>query len=371
MGYHRELGPRRINRRGFIINAGKAAGAAAGFAAGLGAGLAIPRPPSPDTTPAVAEAENPPLIERLNQILALPLNTDERLEKEGTYATWASDLEAIDKGLWVLSRPEQRARLIYKRATLREKGHPTLTRLSDAQRAWAQKNGIHPETLASCIDAFDPAKEAIEKLKKVLRPNLPASTPSEDLMINPGGMAMLMVTESGFKLDPYPGNNDLWRGFVSIGQRPAVLEINPDKFPNAVPALRKLAENLRKDTGLNFDPENIQGSIRGDPQVNDSGGAIGLQFMPNNALKLYNMLASVGIKFNPFDITSSLVGGWVFLAEQVSFPDGSLRYGYQRGNPEAIRFAIEKWNQYDPQIRSIVEAAYDYYDTIIEPSPTR
>lgn len=362
----REDPPIRISRKtfGFTLVAATTGAFGAGGLLGLSASRLSQAPE------AAVEAQETTIEQRLNDILATSLNTDERVDKEGAYATWASSLEAVRMGLWVLSRPEQRARLTYKMATMRERGHPNLTRLTDKQLEWANLNGIHPETLAACIDAFEPAKEAVQKLKKVLRPDLPDTTPAEDLMINPGGMAMLVVTESGFRYDPY--NPDaLWRGFISIGQRPAILEINPEAFPGGIEALQKLAKYLSEDSGLNFDAANIQGSVRGNPNLNISGGAIGLQFMPGTALGLYERMASVGIKFNPFDLTSSLVGGWVFLAEQRVFADNSIRYGYKRGNPQAIRFAIEKWNPSERQVRTIVEAAYDYYNTVVEPQTAR
>lgn len=322
--------------------------------------------PSRSQTPTEATEIEENKLSGLNAILALPLNTDERLVAEVNYAGKTKALEDIDRGLWVLSRKEPRAALMEKRAQLRLIGHPNLTPLSSQQIEWAKSKRIHPEVLGVCIDAYPLAKDVVAKLTPVLRPDLKEDISPDQLMINPGGMAMLICTETGFKLDPFK-EGDSYRGFVSIGARPAVEEINtePNAFPQGIEALTELCAILSRNTGLNFNPTNIPGSIRGNPDMNLSGGAIGLQFMPGKALELYEIIGKTGEKFNPFDLTSSLVGAWVYLARQQVFPGGVIRYGYQRNNPEAIKKAIEKWNPYRSQIEIILETAYDYYDRFL------
>lgn len=304
------------------------------------------------------------LQSELTHILSLPLTSDGRTTAEVRYFVDSDDLESIDGGFQVLSRREIRALLFRKRHDLRLAGHPDLTPLAEAQTQWAISSDIHPEVLGICLDAYPKAKEVIAKLKPKLRPDLPNIDP-DLLMINPGGMAELVRFETGFRFNP----ERLSHGFCDIGSGLAVEEVNLDQkkgFPTAIDDLTTLCQNLSADTNLPFDPQNLPGSLWGDRSKNVSGGAIGLQFMPPNALRIYRMLDEAGVKFNPFDLSTSLIGGWVFLAEQEFYQDGRVfRYGYLRGNRYAIESALQKWNPHDDQIYAIYNAASSYYDTFI------
>lgn len=313
-------------------------------------------------------APQPDQVNTLQQILASPLFSAERSALEKSYASQAKGLEDIDRGFWVIQSQELRARLLDLRHQLRQAGHPLLISLPEAQARWAKNYqflpglGIHPETLAACLDSYPVARRAIASLRDQLRPDLKDQAISiDDLMINPGGMAALSCYETGWDL----GTN-LSYGFSNIGGNLAALEINQTYLPTALNSLNVLALRLRADTGLYYHLGNIIGSERGNPALNASGGAIGMQFMPDNALRLYDLLSEAGFKFNPFHLQSSLVAAWVFLARQEIFEGGGIRYGYRRNFPVESRLALAKWNPLTPQINSVYKAAVNYFDNFLK-----
>ncbi len=111
------------------------------------------------------EKETKWITSKLNEIKDRELMDPERMKREAAYVASANSLERIDKGFWTLGRKVNRAGLLKKRFDLRQRGHAELQKLSPELVEWANKRGIHPESVGICIDAYQDAKVAIESLK--------------------------------------------------------------------------------------------------------------------------------------------------------------------------------------------------------------
>lgn len=320
------------------------------------------------------EPNQKPKISAIEAIVPIPIGAPVRPEAEREYANHALTIKDIDTGLMFIVDKVTRRRLLDNRFEIRQnEKQANLKILTQARIDWAQKNGILPEALGICLDAYPKARRLIEILKKDLRDDLknnPAALSrikSDDLMINPGGMAALVRVETD--------------SFVDIGHVPAIKQINTGSkdYSNEDELLKILCSKLSKDTGMLFDPENVPGSERGNVQENISGGAIGMQFMPGNALGIYELFEKYNLsrdlekdpelKFNPFNVESSVVGAWVFLARHERFTQGE-RFGYLRGDDEKMIFALRKWNNVPAVARSTLGNAKDYWDKFIGPGTT-
>ena len=214
-----------------------------------------------------------------------------------------------------------------------------------------------------------------QKRRKQIPDNFVAS--ASLIMINPGGLAKLLVTETGGVQD-----QGMYMGFSHIGNGPAADNINPEAFPDAIPALEVISDRVSRLSGLKFTTNSITGSLRGNVKENESGGAIVSQIMPDGMIDLLSQLSNPNMEtkdahrnLNPLDINDATVITWLFLAQStyVGYQDNQelYRYGYLRGeNPKKDgisfvkirRWAIEKWNQHGPQVNSILGSAQSYYD---------
>lgn len=289
------------------------------------------------------------LKQQMNEILGLELFSDVRNTVEQTYAESVQTLEGVDMALSVCADMDVRTYLINKRWELRQRGTPGMTQLTEDQLKFCYSRDITPEVLGMCLDAYKDAKRIIGKLKGELRPDLP-EIEAEMLMINPGGMAELIMQETS--------------GFKTIGSKKAMTQLTSEIDQES---LVQLCALLSKDTGLQFDPHNVPGSDIGDPNVNWSGGAIGIQFMPGNALRYYRMFQEVGEEANIFDPLQSIKMAWAFVAhhERVGPEPNAIRWGYVKGDNTAIELAIRKWNNLDSEVNAIMGSAYQYYDEVV------
>lgn len=384
-----------ISKRGFLAGIGAAAGLIILKTLGVPQKepedekpviKAVPPPQFPKTKPVATpttialfattlpkmepvEPNQEPKISPIEAIVPIPIGDPVRPEAEREYANHALTIKDIDTGLMFLVDKIARLRLLERRFEIRQnEKQANLTVLNQAQIDWAETNGILPEALGICIDAYPKAHKVIEVLKKDLRDDLknnPAALSQikpDDLMINPGGMAALVQVETD--------------SFVDIGHVPAIKQINTGSkdYSNEDELLKILCSKLSKDTGLPFDPENVPGSERGNVQENISGGAIGMQFMPGNALGIYELFEKYNLsrdlendpelKFNPFNVESSVIGAWVFLARHERFTQGE-RFGYLRGDDEKMIFALRKWNNVPAVAKSTLGNAKDYWDKFI------
>lgn len=340
---------------------------------------ATPEPitPLPTLTPETKSFEPPSDNVLLNEILALPLDSSDRLAAEEFYVRRAQTKEQIDKGFWVIDNQDLREKLLTERYKLRQKDPGNIFAKDTDLIGWTAKNDVNNEVLGMCFDTYSKAGDIIGSVQKYLKTqggvieiegikySLDTSINPANLMINPGGLSALVCDET--------------TNFTNIGQKSALSQINSDKdaFPSAPGDLVKLCEHLTQDTGLKFQPENIPGSSRGDPKLNLSGGAIGLQFMPNQALALNEILGKANFKFNPFDPESALIGAWLYLALQKEAigKDGEIviRKGYRLGNDEssqqARQEALMTWNPYKKEVTHILKVANLFYDQFIKPNP--
>ncbi|MBI2021723.1 hypothetical protein HYS93_02430 [Candidatus Daviesbacteria bacterium] len=382
------------------------------------------------TAPAtgVQAAERPRLQSLLDNILTTPLNTPQRFDAEKAYADSAQSLSEINQGLWTITDWNLRIGLLDKRYALRDENNPNHQPLTKEQADWADKEYIHPETLAITIQARELAQKILAEYisKRVggwssFRPDLAAKVKSGelppdffnklspgDVLINPGGMARMVVWETGQGLpkDKPQGavssilsriknkispERFLMYGFVNIGFTPARSQIDANTFLTKrydnKDALSYLAGELSKETGLNFTENNLPGSSKVEikPGDNDnaiaekqlrstvSGGAVGLQMMPevianyqSNPI-IHEAFKRNGLTINPYDPVSATTLGYLFLAQSVATSGGNFQYGFLNNThpdlkgKETMVKAFKKdslltWNRFDNQVREVLDS---------------
>ncbi len=325
---------------------------------------------SPQMKP--VETDPKPKISAIEAIVPIPIGAPVRPKAEIEYANHALTIKDIDTGLMFLVDQIARRKLLETRFNIRQnEKQANLTILTQEKIDWAEQNGIIPEVLGICIDAYPKAQRVIAILKKDLRDDLKNNTAAlsqitpDDIMINPGGMAALVRTETD--------------SFIDIGSVPAIKQINTasSEFAYDAEALKTLCTKISKDTGLLFDPNNVPGSQRGNTSKNISGGAIGMQFMPSKALEIYNFFDKYNLRrnletdpelhFNPFDPNMAVIGAWVFLARHEDLGSLGERIGYMRGNDRKMEFALRKWNNVSSIAQKVIQNASDYWDRFIGP----
>lgn len=249
---------------------------------------------------------------------------------------------------------------------------------------WAYENDVDARTLAIARDVLKASAELLIAGKGNFFEAVPEKERGKltflDKLPNPGLVAKLLMTETGSQ-NLYTSSkiNRNW-GHVYIGDAPAWLEIstNRDWYPKGREHLEKIAEKLEKQTGLPYLKyvKKIPGSQRGDPESNGSGGAIGPQFMPLNALLFMEWYEiankKLGNKYpppNPFNPFTGTVMVNLYLASEFygRHPDTNdkleiIRPGYSTsGTHEEKIAALRKWNPSDqPEIA--LAAGYDYFE---------
>lgn len=346
--------------------------------------------PTPELPP---DLEIMPDTDLLNWILSHPPGNKGRARAEEVYAERAKTLEQVDKGLWVLAKSEQRAKLLNRRFDLRQNSEDAytrskLTKLSPDLIDWAKEDRVPWEVLGICLDTYPIARRIIQKLldksivdfrPDILDPDREDILPPEILeeakiisnnpqnyhsrlkhitaelfMINAGGMAMLMNYETG--------------GFVNIGNGAALSEINHNLFLDADKQLEEIAKIASQITGLKFHAKNIPGSLW--TPGNISGGAISAQIMPGAVLVLNDLFESVGEKLNIFHPSWAVIASWVFLARSQIVgqnKQGKKIYREGWGNfAELPEYGLGKWNQHPPQIRTVLRSTQSYFHDFLE-----
>lgn len=312
---------------------------------------------TPDSVVAPIPEESPEYTthEQLNMILAQEIFSHERILDEIRYAEQVVTLEDIDKGLSVCADIGARIRLLEKRAELRSQKPDEMIQLNEAHKNFCKENGVDEEILGMCLDAYNGAEKIITALQSKIRIDEKGKlVDPEMLMINAGGMAKLIMEETS--------------GFINVGGKKAMTQLTQEYDREALVTVCKLAT---QNTGLRFNANNVPGSDIVNPEANFSGGAIGIQFMPSRALEYYQKIVEEG-GFDPksegniFDPIQSIKMAWTFIACHERVGDGphDFRWGYMKGDPEAIELAIRKWNNLDSEVNAIKDAAYDYYDDV-------
>jgi hypothetical protein len=297
----------------------------------------------------------------LEDVLQAPLNTPERTALEEELLTNVSKEAEIDQAFWIVTNRNLRAQLLRKRAEI-NKDDP----LPRSHIEWALGQGIHPEVLRICEQAYPIAEGLISQMLPDLRPDrdlLPDDLPASMLMLSEGGLAKLICTESGLLLPFGDQGPRVWHGYSNIGSEPALDQINHNIFPTGSEALGLLCEVTSQDTGLKFKPENIPGSS---PKGYDaSGGAVsGIQMMPDNYWEMYQFVKDkTGYKINFMDPISSTTAAWIFLARRWHLRGDRIRHGFYRGDSYQITRTLAKWNQYQPQINAIEQADKEFVES--------
>lgn len=329
----------------------------------------------------------------------------------------------------VLGDDRKRIELLKTRWELREKyGEEIgLRKLTEEEKSWCKKqtgggenDGIYPEVLAICTDAYFEAREKLLKLQKkkgerflrYLRPDLylyrDRGEVSEaqlqvitidDLLMNPGGMAELVCTESDSKIPAHRDQNGqivkypryALSNIGSVAAKPQLktnkaveseknVKDRVEQETSLTELISLISQDTQKQAGqdepiiLKYNEHRVPGSQAGEGDVR--GGALGVQFMPATALTEYKFhQENFDAGFNPFGL-DAVVGIYVVIARgviQVNQKTGERygpRNGYLRGNGEFGRdlryYAIDKWNQQPDQTRQILRTAESYYDHIMD-----
>lgn len=365
-----------------------------GIGAKAGLGLAIGWPkivgnPKPEVT----KPEINPETVALNHILSLPLGSSERRTNEETFVNRASTLEQVDRGFFAVADWQLRIKLLEKRWTIRETGHPFLQKLTPEEEGWAKKHKIHPEFLAICTDSYFKAREMLTQkmhslgrkdFLKFYRPDLvamvePNKFPQEildrvtadDLLPNPGIMVGVIIQETGAAK---PNSIEPVFGGVNIGSGPAIKLLrngaNPKELEDAKEGLVNLFSDLNQLTkeggpiqGLRYIVETVPGA----PQTGESrisGGDVGfVQFRPNTAWWLHQFLKKeFKLHLHPSSL-DAVTAAYLFLGMGLAWNDKAgklqIRYGYINSASRKIdeiphqegllgrieKRAIEKWNE--------------------------
>lgn len=357
-----------------------------------------PTPAVPASQPAetTRKTEDAADKELLSKIASFPLDSLERKNLEKEYFDRAKTLEQIDLGLgflfyfksdsdnnWVL-----RKGLIDRRFELRQKGDPRLAKVGVDRTKWLEKRNLPPEGTGIALDAREKAKrvlthmlstsegrnkfradllhkESIGELPKGYLANMPLEMLVENSLINIGGFARLICTETGWayqKDAAYPdfaGEKVLSSyPFINLGKKSAISQIDKNVFKEDAEAFRELCKRAEKATGIKINPDFVPGS---------TAGAVMVQIMPKNLLDIAKMFEEAGEKFVFNDPTDAFAAAWVFLARGNNNP---IRYGYFRGD-EAVfdrirKAALVKWNAVDEQVDIIYKDANDYYKEFLK-----
>lgn len=254
--------------------------------------------------------------------------------------------------------------------------------LDQARIKWALDQGIDPRTLAIYRDCLFPALELLKAAPdlffEAMSERERSSIVYKDVIPNPGAMAMLNFTETGYTNSNEDPMSRYWAdSFIGGAAAWNELNLNQDYFPSGHTDLIWIAQRLQDSTGLPYLDyvRTIPGSERGDFIANSSGGAIGPQFMPINArlfMDWYDRAnARLGNKYpaaNPFVPYISEIMTELYLAAEWFGRHGSIngvtefvRPGYNAYASDAYKISVfRKWNPTD-QARWALDAGYSYY----------
>lgn len=357
----------------------------------------IPLSPPPISPPPLQESPELPtnnLLESANEVLKLVPNTPQRIQAETFFTKTVlkqKQPDLIPQALKVAVGWENRANLLLAQYQLRREEKSKLQPLSPEKIQWATEQEMHPETLAVCLDAYPQALKligwAFNKDRRQFRPDLMYlinqnrlardidELAADDIMINPGGLAMLLRTESGWAVQLFSPLTEKYiiasLGLVNIGTKPALENVTPKEREADREALTKIIQTL-KQQGLEYQIDNIVGSEGGAGDI--SGGAIAMQMRIQRVLTImktiieYNKQAPEELKIdpNPFTPKSAAIYVWFFLAQGFEFPTKKgieQRYGYLKGDENVIRDSLEAWNKDPNQVNKIYKAASNYWET--------
>lgn len=319
--------------------------------------------------------------ETANKFMAYPPQSEERekieieLVNQLSENSTASDILLSLQALSHINARKKALDILWQKRQTGEMSKFGFQPLSEEKINWANENGITPLTLAIAEDCVIPslvlfkanADQFLEAIPEIERKNIIENNLLPHRIPNAGYIAKLLMTETS--------------GWKNIGTVPAITQINtePEWFPTAIKDLRAITSLFSDIFPYRAHLNNLPGSFRGKGSA--SGGAIGPQLMPNNALQYigwYNQAnREVGNMYpspNPFDIYSGTILTNLFIASEVfaRHPQISqygtkietyeevIRFGYQRGKDDQIEKAFAKWNPHQEQIATIVAAGESY-----------
>lgn len=324
------------------------------------------------------------IVEAADQFMAYPPQSEQRekielnLVNQLTENSTASDVLVSLQTLTNINAREKALNLVWQKRQAGEMIKFGFQPLSEEKINWANENGISPFTLAVAEDCLIPSLLLFEANVDQLLEATPEEEKQQILennqlphrIPNPGYIAKLLMTETS--------------GWKNIGTERAITQINtdPEYFPTAIRDLKAIASMFSQIFPYKDHFDNLPGSLRGQDSL--SGGAIGPQLMPNNALIYINWYNQANRKLdrkypypNPFDIYTGTILAYLFVASEVyaRHPEISqygtglktyqeiTRSGYERRNIEQIKKATAKWNPHQKQIETIFTAGQNYENT--------
>lgn len=276
-------------------------------------------------------------LESANDVLAIPLfienyqYTGERITAETNLKESAHTVDDIDCALSVCFIPTIRRELIQKRAALREAAGNKMYQLSEAEKKYCEEFDITPEIFALTQEV---RAEMPAILKQIA--DDPTIELSDKDKLNPDqvlakGIARLIMRETG--------------GFKDIGDGDARDQLVGDIYFQDREVLDKYCEELRQKTELNYASNNIPGSLKGGEDA--SGGAIGIQFMPRNAVVFSHLMQEVGYDGNIFNIKQAIAMAYLYMESR----------GYEQNDPLNKKIKkYERWNPFTEEATDMAKA---------------
>lgn len=274
-------------------------------------------------------------LQAANEVVSMPLFienddfSDVRRVEEENLMNRASTFGELDTALSVCFVPNIREALINKRGELRAQTE-RVYHLDDNLRKYAEDNNINPEILALCQEVRFAMPEV---LKKYFSDEVLGLTPSDKQNLDQvlaKGLAKLMMLETG--------------GLRDIGDGPAEEQLAGEYLSDRE-VLQSYCDDLKTKTGLNYTPDNIPGSLRGSGDA--SGGAIGVQFMPRNAVQFAQYLVHAGYSGNIFDVKQGIAMAYLFMISK----------GYEQNSSYSKKVGVYlRWNPFPDEAIAIAKA---------------
>jgi len=223
-----------------------------------------------------------------------------------------------------------REKMILQIYDARQKGlTPRRKSLNDTQIKYCDKYGIGYELFA-CTLELHPRMAALFGENKVLPAIVLAKLLSEE-------------TKLGRRL----------------GQEYALVALTGEFKEKGVPELKKNIDLIIQYTGLRYNPNSVVGSLQ--PETGAvSGGAVGVQLMPENLRYAVVIVSPNEVYVNPWDVFGQgIVMATKFLNTQRWTNDPFWE------NTDTVKIkkqTLMKWNPYEPEVNAVLEVLKAYED---------
>lgn len=155
-----------------------------------------------------------------------------------------------------------------------------------------------------------------------------------------------------------------------LGQEYALVALAGEFKEKGVPELKKNIDLIAQHTGLRYNINNVVGSMK--PETGAvSGGAVGVQLMPENLRYAVVIVSPNEVYVNPWDVFGQgIVMATKFLNAQRWTNDPF----WENSDPEKIKKqTLMKWNPWEPEVNSVLEVlkAYEDFKTLEKSGKTK